>query len=75
MATKRSSSTAKSESGAYMSKYDQEVEKRLTALEATAHAKCEGAGGGDSERIAALEARVDELIVKLKTLRNIREVL
>ena len=56
-----------------MSQYDQEVEQRLQALEAKAHEKCEGsAGGGD---VAALEAKVDELISKLKTLRTIRNVL
>tara|TARA_B100002019_G_C21116297_1_gene521061 strand:+ start:648 stop:860 length:213 start_codon:yes stop_codon:yes gene_type:complete len=70
MATRR---TVKSESGATMSQYDQEVEKRLQALEAKAHEKCEGgAGGGD---VAALEAKVDELIAKLKTLRTLRDVL
>ena len=60
MATK--GSAAKSESGAAMSKYDVEVEARLKALEAKAHSKC---GGGDSERIAALEAKVDDLIKRL----------
>ena len=70
MATRR---TVRSESGASMSQYDQEVEKRLQALEAKAHEKCEGgAGGGD---VAALEAKVDELIAKLKTLRTLRDVL
>ena len=56
MATSRRKSTT-SESGAYMSQYDQEVETRLKALEAKS-------GGGASasklksleERIAALEA-------------------
>jgi hypothetical protein len=71
MATRR---TVKSESGATMSQYDQEVEKRLQALEATAHEKCEG-GGGDSERVAALEAKVDDLIEKLKSLKTLRAVL
>lgn len=33
---------AKSASGASMSKYDVEVEGRLQALEAKAHAKCDG---------------------------------
>ena len=61
----------KSESGATMSQYDQEVEKRLQALEAKAHEKCAG-GGGD---VAALEAKVDDLIGKLKTLRVVRDVL
>ena len=53
-----------------MSQYDQEVEKRLQALEAKAHEQGAGAGGGD---VAALEAKVDELIAKLKTLRTLRE--
>ena len=61
MATK--GTAARSESGAAMSKYDVEVEARLKALEAKAHSKC--GGGGDSERIAALEAKVDDLIKRL----------
>ena len=70
MATRR---TVKSESGATMSQYDQEVEQRLQALEAKAHEKCEGrTGGGD---VAALEAKVDDLIEKLKTFKNFRGVL
>ena len=66
--------TIKSESGATMSQYDQEVEKRLKALESKAHAKCDGGGaaGGD---VAALEAKVDDLIAKLKTLRTLRDVI
>jgi hypothetical protein len=55
-----------------MSQYDQEVEKRLLALEAKAHSKCDAGGGGD---VAALEAKVDDLIEKLKTLRAVRDVL
>lgn len=55
---------AKSASGASMSKYDVEVEARLKKLESQAHSKCDG-GGGDSERIAALEAKVDDLIARL----------
>jgi hypothetical protein len=54
---------AKSASGAAMSKYDVEVEARLKALESQAHSKCDG--GGDSERIAALEAKVNDLIARL----------
>ena len=42
-------------------KISNEIEKRLQALEAKAHTPCNG-GGGDAERIAALEAKVDELI-------------
>mgnify|MGYP001207003490 FL=1 len=62
MATK--GQAARSATGAAMSKYDVEVESRLQALEAKAHSKCDG--GGDSERVAALEAKVDELIAKLR---------
>ena len=49
---------AKSATGASMSKYDVEVEARLKALEAKAHAKCDGGGGDD--------ARVEQLIAALK---------
>ena len=47
---------AKSSTGASMSKYDVEVEKRLKALEAKAHEDC---GGGDAdlaERVSIIEA-------------------
>ena len=50
---------ARSATGAAMSKYDVEVEARLKALEAKAHAKCDGGGGGD-------DARVEQLITALK---------
>ena len=50
---------AKSATGASMSKYDVEVEGRLKALEAKAHEKCDGGGGGDS-------ARVEQLVAALK---------
>ena len=60
-------SAAKSASGASMSKYDVEVEKRLTALEAEAHPKCHhDEEDVDTDRLSALEARVDKLINKLK---------
>ena len=42
-----------------MSKYDVEVEGRLKALEAKAHEKCDGGGGGDT-------ARVEQLVAALK---------
>ena len=48
-----------SSSGAAMSKYDVEVEKRLQALEAKAHDNCNHGDVGD---LAALEAKVDKLI-------------
>ena len=47
----------RSASGAAMSKYDVEVEARLQALEAKAHAKCDG-GGGVSDDLAA---KIEEL--------------
>ena len=50
---------AKSSSGASMSKYDVEVEKRLQALEAVSHPVPSG-GGGD------VGARLDALIATLK---------
>ena len=54
-------SAAKSASGASMSKYDVEVEARLQALEEKAHTPC-NSGSSDSERVAALEAKVNALI-------------
>jgi hypothetical protein len=49
---------AKSASGASMSKYDVEVEARLTALESEAHKKPTGATAAKvEERLAALEAK------------------
>ena len=54
---------AKSSSGASMSQYDVEVEQRLQALEAQAHTPC--GGGSNDERIAALEARLDDLEARL----------
>jgi len=39
-----------------------EVESRIKALEEKANEK----GGGDSDRIAALEAKVEDLIVRLQ---------
>ena len=55
MATK--GTAAKSASGASMSKYDVEVEARLQALEAQAHAKCDGGGGVSAD----LAAKIEEL--------------
>ena len=63
-------SAAKSASGASMSKYDVEVEKRLQALEAEAHPKCHHDTEVDvdhhHEEIKALEARLDKLVNTLK---------
>lgn len=46
-----------SESGAYMSQYDTEVEKRLQALEAGAHQHADDAAAKVEERLSALEAK------------------
>ena len=56
---------AKSASGAAMSKYDVEVEARLQALESKAHSKCDGGSSADGDGLAALEAKVDDLIYRL----------
>jgi len=61
MATKRS--TVSSTSSSDSSSVDLSgIEERLQALESQAHTPC---GGSDSDRIAALEARIDDLVAKL----------
>ena len=57
--------TVTSDSGARMSQYDQEVESRLQALESKAHTPC-GGGGSNSDRLAALEARLELVVEALK---------
>ena len=58
---------AKSASGASMSKYDMEVEKRLQALEIEAHPKCHhDTEEVDTDRLSVLEARFDDLLAHLK---------
>ena len=58
--------SVKSESGASMSQYDQEVEKRLQALEGGSHSHTSNdSSGGDDDRLSALENKVDDLITKL----------
>ncbi len=55
---------AKSASGASMSKYDVEVEKRLQALEAAVKELQSSGGGSDSSdhaKILDLEAKVNKL--------------
>ena len=65
MATK--GTAAKSASGASMSKYDVEVEKRLQALEAEAHPKCHhDTEEVHTDRVSVLEARLDKLVNTLK---------
>jgi len=56
----------------HMSQYDKQVEIRLQALEQTAHKKCDGGstGGASEERIAALEAKLDDLIRRLNNKFN-----
>lgn len=63
MATRKTS-----DSGAFMSKYDQEVESRLKALEAETHKKPTGATQAKvDERLAALEAEVASLKSQLES--------
>ena len=62
MATK--GTAAKSASGAAMSKYDVEVEGRLQKLEAALGSASAPAADGD--RLAALEAKVEDLIRRLQ---------
>ena len=61
-----------SETGAYMSQYDQEVEKRLLALEAKNAAPAPAAPAADSSELAALKAKVDliERILKMQPTVN-----
>ena len=59
--------SSKSSSGASMSKYDVEVEKRLQALESKAHEECSTGGGGDC---AALEEKLDKVIKVLHSLAD-----
>ena len=63
----------KSASGASMSRYDVEVETRLKALEANAHAKCDGGSSAGGDRLAALEAKVDKLIEVLNSTPMVQE--
>ena len=75
MATSRRKSTT-SESGAYMSQYDQEVETRLKALEAKSGGASASKLKSLEERIAALEAsdkaqqEVDARFLALETKVN-----
>jgi hypothetical protein len=51
----------------HMSQYDKQVEVRLQALEQMASSKSnsDSTAGTGEERIAALEARLDDLVVRL----------
>tara|TARA_A100001201_G_scaffold61366_1_gene58592 strand:+ start:313 stop:522 length:210 start_codon:yes stop_codon:yes gene_type:complete len=42
-----------------------DLESRLAKLESIAHEKCDGGGGVDEERIAAIEKRIDEIAEKI----------
>ena len=55
---------AKSATGAAMSKYDVEVEKRLTALEANANTP---STGGDAARLEEVEKKFNRLLKELKS--------
>jgi hypothetical protein len=65
MATKKSVG-ATSFTSASAPQNDQQIEKRLQALEAKAHTPCGGGAGASEERIAALEARLEKAIAALK---------
>lgn len=51
----RTRKEATSDSGAYMSQYDQEVEVRLKSLEEKAHTPC-GGGGANADLLKRIEA-------------------
>ena len=66
---------AKSSSGASMSKYDVEVEKRLKALEAEAHPKCHhDTEEVDTDRLSVLEAKVNKIISHISKKENIDDI-
>ena len=71
-------SAAKSASGASMSKYDVEVEKRLQALEAEAHPKCHHDTEVDVDHhhgeIEVLQAKVNKIISHLAKKENIDDI-
>ena len=69
-------SAAKSASGASMSKYDVEVEKRLKALEAEAHPKChhDTEVDVDTDRLSVLEAKVNKIISHISKKENIDDI-
>jgi hypothetical protein len=60
----RSDSTEKKP---YMSEYDKNVEERLQSLESRAHTPCKTGSVNitDNDALAALEAKVDDLIARL----------
>ena len=68
-------SAAKSASGASMSKYDVEVEKRLKALEIEAHPKCHhDTEEVDTDRLSVLEAKVNKIISHISKKENIDDI-
>lgn len=68
-----------SETGAYMSQYDQEIEKRLAALEAQSHTPCGGGASSasiDTTAIPALpERKTSDLYQRVAALENRLEAL
>mgnify|MGYP003128878761 CR=1 FL=1 len=67
---------AKSASGASMSKYDMEVEKRLQVLEAQAHPDRNTEIGVevDTDRLSVLEAKVNKIISHISKKENIDDI-
>ena len=55
----------KSANGYSMSKYDVEVEKRLQALEADAHPKCEHGTSGSSDADLSKRGEIIESILRM----------
>jgi len=75
----RTKRVATSESGAYMSQYDTEVETRLQALESKAHTPCQGGGASakvDPSGLPPLAAKKGtDAITKIKALEARLEAL
>lgn len=68
-----------SETGAYMSQYDQEIEKRLAALESQAHTPCGGGATSASIDAAGLPPlpprKTSDLYDRVSALENRLEAL
>jgi len=65
VASAKASAAESAEKQPYMSEYDKSVELRLQALESQTHTPCNGGGSVDVDRLAALEAKVEDLMDRL----------
>ena len=61
----------KSESGAYMSQYDTEVEKRLKALEVKAHDNCDSGHQSLEEKLAYVEEKLVKVEQQLAYVKHV----